>query len=79
VASNGKAIVNYVRLLHRYHMYVELALACLGLERPVVEVTAVERLQRDPGPAKLRRFVPLGGPLSGPGGSDIASDPRRPG
>ena len=38
---------------------VELALACLGLERPVVEVTAVERLGRDPGPAKLRRFVPL--------------------
>jgi phenylacetate-coenzyme A ligase PaaK-like adenylate-forming protein len=38
---------------------VELALACLGLERPVVEVSAVERLERDPGPAKLRRFVPL--------------------
>jgi hypothetical protein len=39
---------------------IELALACLGLQRPVVEVTAVERLERDPGPAKLRRFVPLG-------------------
>ena len=38
---------------------VELALACLGLQRPVVDVTAVERLKRDPGPAKLRRFVPL--------------------
>ena len=35
------------------------ALAHLGLPRPVVEVTAVERLERDPGPAKLRRFVPL--------------------
>jgi phenylacetate-CoA ligase len=35
------------------------ALASLGLSRPVVEVTAVQRLERDPGPAKLRRFVPL--------------------
>ena len=35
------------------------ALAKIGLLRPVVEVTAVERLERDPGPAKLRRFVPL--------------------
>jgi phenylacetate-coenzyme A ligase PaaK-like adenylate-forming protein len=35
------------------------ALAQLGLPRPVVEVRAVERLERDPGPAKLRRFVPL--------------------
>jgi phenylacetate-coenzyme A ligase PaaK-like adenylate-forming protein len=38
---------------------IALALACLGLERPAVEITAVERLERDPGPAKLRRFVPL--------------------
>ena len=36
------------------------ALAGLGVERPVVDVTAVDRLERDPGPAKLRRFVPLG-------------------
>ena len=35
------------------------ALAEVGLPRPVVEVTAVERLDREPGPAKLRRFVPL--------------------
>ena len=35
------------------------ALFRLGLPRPVVDVTAVERLERDPGPAKLRRFVPL--------------------
>jgi hypothetical protein len=35
------------------------ALAGLGVTRPRVEVTAVERLERDPGPAKLRRFVPL--------------------
>jgi phenylacetate-CoA ligase len=40
---------------------IALALACLGLERPAVEITAVERLERDPGPAKLRRFVPLPG------------------
>jgi phenylacetate-coenzyme A ligase PaaK-like adenylate-forming protein len=37
------------------------ALAALGLRRPVVDVTAMERLERDPGPAKLRRFVPLAG------------------
>jgi phenylacetate-CoA ligase len=37
------------------------ALAELGLSRPAVEVTAVQRLERDPGPAKLRRFVPLEG------------------
>jgi phenylacetate-coenzyme A ligase PaaK-like adenylate-forming protein len=34
-------------------------LAALGVPRPVVDVTAVERLERDGGPAKLRRFVPL--------------------
>ncbi len=39
---------------------IALALADVGLPRPVVEVTPVERLERDPGPAKLRRFVPLG-------------------
>ena len=46
---------------------ISLALACLGLERPIVEITAVERLERDPGPAKLRRFVPLAArrPLAG--------------
>jgi phenylacetate-coenzyme A ligase PaaK-like adenylate-forming protein len=35
------------------------ALTGLGIPHPVVDVTAVERLERDPGPAKLRRFVPL--------------------
>jgi phenylacetate-coenzyme A ligase PaaK-like adenylate-forming protein len=35
------------------------ALADQGVRRPSVEVTAVERLERDPGPAKLRRFIPL--------------------
>jgi hypothetical protein len=35
------------------------ALAEAGLARPTVDVTAVERLDRDPGPAKLKRFVPL--------------------
>jgi phenylacetate-coenzyme A ligase PaaK-like adenylate-forming protein len=37
------------------------ALARAGLGRPVVHVRAVERLERDSGPAKLKRFVPLGG------------------
>jgi phenylacetate-coenzyme A ligase PaaK-like adenylate-forming protein len=35
------------------------SLAGLGVRSPTVEVTAVDRLERDPGPAKLRRFVPL--------------------
>jgi hypothetical protein len=35
------------------------ALAGVGLPGSEVEVRAVERLERDPGPAKLRRFVPL--------------------
>jgi len=35
------------------------ALVGLGVEHAVVDVTAVDRLKRDPGPAKLRRFVPL--------------------
>ena len=35
------------------------ALAGLGLACPVVEIEVVDRLQRDPGPAKLKRFVPL--------------------
>jgi phenylacetate-coenzyme A ligase PaaK-like adenylate-forming protein len=38
-------------------------LAALGLARPRVEVRVVERLERDTGPAKLRRFVPLGQPV----------------
>jgi hypothetical protein len=29
------------------------------VNRPVIEITATDRLERDPGPAKLRRFVPL--------------------
>ena len=35
-------------------------LRALGVPDPAVEIEAVERLERDPGPAKLRRFVPLG-------------------
>jgi phenylacetate-CoA ligase len=31
----------------------------LGVPDPLIEVRAVERLERDQGPAKLRRFVPL--------------------
>jgi phenylacetate-CoA ligase len=38
---------------------VARALAGVGVSRPGVEVRAVEQLERDPGPAKLRRFVPL--------------------
>lgn len=34
-------------------------LRAVGVPDPLVEVRAVERLERDPGPAKLRRFVPL--------------------
>jgi phenylacetate-coenzyme A ligase PaaK-like adenylate-forming protein len=30
-----------------------------GVRQPAVEVTVAEPLERDPGPAKLRRFVPL--------------------
>jgi phenylacetate-CoA ligase len=46
--------------LERLSTEIACALARPGLSRPVVEVTAVQRLERDPGPAKLRRFVPLG-------------------
>ena len=36
------------------------ALAGLGLTRPAVEVEAVDHLPRDPGTAKLKRFIPIG-------------------
>lgn len=45
--------------LERLSAEVANELAVLGLPRPVVEVIAVPRLEREPGPAKLRRFVPL--------------------
>jgi phenylacetate-coenzyme A ligase PaaK-like adenylate-forming protein len=45
--------------LQRLGTEVADALAGLGVTRPAVQVSAVERLERDPGPAKLRRFVPL--------------------
>ena len=44
--------------LDRLRSEVARALAGLGLPRPLVELTVVDRLERDPGPAKLRRFVP---------------------
>ena len=50
--------------LDRLSLDVADGLDALGLVRPLIEVTAVERLERDGGPAKLRRFVPLG---QGPG------------
>ena len=48
--------------LGRLRDEIAQGLAGLGLLRPAVELTAVERLERDAGPAKLRRFVPLAEP-----------------
>jgi phenylacetate-coenzyme A ligase PaaK-like adenylate-forming protein len=45
--------------LERLGREIAEGLADLGLPRPTVNVVAVDRLERDPGPAKLRRFVPL--------------------
>ena len=38
---------------------LEETLSGLGLQRPQISVEAVERIKRDNGPAKLKRFVPL--------------------
>jgi phenylacetate-coenzyme A ligase PaaK-like adenylate-forming protein len=46
--------------LDRLGREVANGLAAVGLSRPSIEIRTVERLERDPGPAKLRRFVPLG-------------------
>ena len=45
--------------LERVGTEIAEGLSTLGVPRPVVDVTAVERLERDGGPAKLRRFVRL--------------------
>jgi phenylacetate-coenzyme A ligase PaaK-like adenylate-forming protein len=45
--------------LDRVRVETADALAGAGVARPVIGVTAVDQLERDPGPAKLRRFVPL--------------------
>ena len=45
--------------LDRLRAEIAQALGGLGVPRPAVEVTVTDRLERDPGPAKLRRFVPL--------------------
>jgi phenylacetate-CoA ligase len=45
--------------LERVRAQLADALAGAGLTRPTVDVTAVERLDRDPAPAKPKRFVPL--------------------
>ena len=45
--------------LERLSAEIADGLATLGVSRPIIDVTAVERLERDGGPAKLRRFVPL--------------------
>lgn len=44
---------------------IVLTLASLGLPRPIVEIERAERLKRDGGPAKLRRFVALDRPREG--------------
>jgi phenylacetate-CoA ligase len=41
------------------------ALADAGVARPTVEVEAVDRLQRQPGTAKLKRFIPIANRRSG--------------
>ena len=53
--------------LDRLRGEIAEALGRSGVPGPVVEVTAAERLERDAGPAKLRRFVPLAEP-SAPAG-----------
>ena len=45
--------------LERLGVEIAQGLVALGVPRPVIDVTAVECLKRDSGPAKLRRFVPL--------------------
>jgi phenylacetate-coenzyme A ligase PaaK-like adenylate-forming protein len=45
--------------LGRLRAEIADGLRVVGVPDPLVEVRAVERLERDPGPAKLRRFVPL--------------------
>jgi phenylacetate-CoA ligase len=53
--------------LERLRGEIAEALGRSGVPGPVVEMTAAERLERDGGPAKLRRFVPLAEP-SAPAG-----------
>jgi phenylacetate-CoA ligase len=48
--------------LDRLRSEIAEALGRSGVSAPVVEVTVAERLERDAGPAKLRRFVPLAEP-----------------
>ena len=55
------------------------ALAGLGLTRPVVEVEAVDHLPRNPGTAKLKRFIPIGdGPSGGPESTRPTARPVAP-
>jgi len=48
--------------LDRLRGEIARALASIGLARPDVDLIVVDRLERDPGPAKLKRFVPLPDP-----------------
>jgi phenylacetate-coenzyme A ligase PaaK-like adenylate-forming protein len=45
--------------LERLRYEIAEALGGIGLPRPVITVTTAERLERDTGAAKLKRFVPL--------------------
>jgi phenylacetate-coenzyme A ligase PaaK-like adenylate-forming protein len=56
---------------------IEQGLALQGIGRPDVQVTAVGRLERDPGPAKLKRFVPL--PVEGRPEPQIEQNPKGSG
>jgi phenylacetate-coenzyme A ligase PaaK-like adenylate-forming protein len=46
--------------LHRLRDEIADGLRAIGMPNPMIEVGTVERLERDPGPGKLRRFVPAG-------------------
>jgi phenylacetate-CoA ligase len=56
IAIRCTALVNLDALRNR----VADALACAGLDRPQVTVEVVDRFERPGGPAKLKRFLPLG-------------------
>jgi phenylacetate-CoA ligase len=55
------------------------ALAALGLTRPAVDIEAVDQLARNPGTAKLKRFVPISDRPSGePEPTPPAARPMAP-
>jgi phenylacetate-coenzyme A ligase PaaK-like adenylate-forming protein len=60
-AHGARVTVRCGGLVELERLGAEIAdgLTRLGVPYPVIDVTAVDRLERDGGPAKLRRFVPL--------------------